>query len=65
MNIIERVKAALEDERTADELDELTVDLQIHTNAKVKRIKAITAKDTSTFGANPGPERQHALHVNQ
>jgi len=61
MSIIEKVKAALVDEQTADELDELHVELKMHTNKKGDRLKAITAKDTSTFSNTPGPERQEVI----
>lgn len=61
MNLIERVKSALDSEQTADELDDLRVELIMHTNTTVARLRAITAKDTSTFGENPGPERQKAI----
>lgn len=61
MNIIERTKAAIDGDQRADLLDELHVELRIHINGKGDRLKAITAKDTSTFGANPGPERQRAV----
>ena len=61
MSIIENVTAALDDQRSADELDELAVELRTHTDTKVERLKAITAKDTSTFAENPGPERQQAI----
>lgn len=63
MNLIEKVKAALDSEQTADELDELAIELRMHTNTIAKRLKAITTKDTSTFGENPGPERREAVDV--
>lgn len=61
MRIIERVKAALEDEQTADELDELHAELRAQIKTSGTRLQAITTKDTSTFGENPGPERQKAI----
>lgn len=61
MNLIERVKAALDSEQTAEELDELAVELRMHINTTTTRLKAITAKDTSTFSENPGSERQRAI----
>ena len=57
MRIIEKVKVALVDEQTADELDELHVELKMHTNTTAARLKAITTKDGDTFGGNLG----HAL----
>jgi len=56
MRIIEKVNAALVDEHTAEELDELAVELRMHTITAAKRLKAITTKDGDTFGGDPGPE---------
>jgi hypothetical protein len=61
MRIIEKVKAALVDEHSADELDELHAELRAQIKTSGTRLQAITAKDTSTFGENPGPERQKAI----
>ena len=61
MSIIERAKAALVGEQTATELDELNVELRAQVRTTGERLQAITAKDTSTFGCNPGPERQLAV----
>jgi multidrug efflux pump subunit AcrA (membrane-fusion protein) len=61
VSIFERAKAALTGDLRADELDELAVELRININEKGDRIKSITAKDKSTFGGNPGPERQKAV----
>jgi len=61
MSIIERVKAALDGDQRAAELDELSVELRIHTNKKGQRFKEIVARDPDTFGGNPGVERRKAL----
>ena len=61
MNIIERTKAALVGDQRADDLDELHVELRMHVKTTSDRLKAITAKDTSTFANAPGPERQAAI----
>jgi hypothetical protein len=61
MNIIERVKTALDGDQRADALDELAVEFRMHTNTTAARFKAITKKDGDTFGGNPGPERQKAI----
>jgi len=61
MRIIEKVKAALVDEHSADELDELHAELRAQIKTSGTRLQAITTKDTSTFGENPGPERQKAI----
>jgi hypothetical protein len=61
VSIIERVKTALDGDQRADALDELHVELRMHTNGKGERLKAITARDGSTFGNTPGPERQKAV----
>ena len=45
----------------ADALDELAVEFRIHINKKGDRLKAITARDGSTFGNTPGPERQKLI----
>ena len=59
--LIERVKAGLDGDERADFLDELAVELRMHTKTTSDRLKAITARDMSTFGENPGPERQAAI----
>lgn len=61
MSLIERVKTALESEQTAEELDELAVELRMHTNTTNARFRAIVTKDGNTFGDNPGPKRREAV----
>lgn len=61
MNIIERANAALKGEQKAAELDALLVELREQIRINGARLQAITAKDKSTFGSNPGPERQRMI----
>ena len=61
MSIIERTQAALQGDQRAADLDELHVELRMHVKTTSDRLKAITAKDTSTFANAPGPERQAAI----
>lgn len=61
MSIIDRVKAALQGDQRAAELDELHVELRMHVKTTGKRLQAITARDGSTFGNTPGPERQKLI----
>ncbi len=61
MNILDRAREALQRDCRAAELDGLHVALRIHLKTKGDRLKAIVTRDLSTFGENPGPERQAAI----
>lgn len=59
--LIAEARKALESACSADRLATLHGQLKQHVAERTGRLKAITAKDTSTFGSNPGPERQKVV----
>ena len=59
--LIAEVRSSLESERSAEQLDVLHGKLKTCIGERSERLKAITAKDTSTFGNTPGPERQKVI----
>jgi len=59
--LIADTREALESDRTAVQLDALHTQLKTCIRERGERLKAITAKDKTTFAAAPGPERQKVI----
>ena len=61
--LIAETQETLGFQTSADRLETMSGKLKACISERTKRLKAITAKDTSTFGGNPGPERQKVVET--
>ena len=59
--LISDTREALESDRSAVQLDTLHTQLKTCIRERSDRIRDITAKDKTTFGNTPGPERQKVI----